>query len=283
MMRIDLLIPSRDRHDCLRRSLPSLRAVAAPLAARILVCDQSREPFAADGITVLHRPAISGLPAARNVLLAASDAEVVLFLDDDTDPAPDLLVRLAAIAARERHLLAWGPVVEARGRWTRRLHRLVHLGAFSDPRRLVAGDCDRLSRALFGCCFAVRRSAALDVGFDARRPGYALGEDLDFFLRLHAAHGRPVARFSAALRAVHRRDGHDRAGRFARGVAKGSFLRWLARRHGGGNPATLLHLGLAALAAASGRGEEPAGWLGVAAGIRKAAEASAGPSKTRAK
>jgi GT2 family glycosyltransferase len=266
---VDLLVPTRNRHECLRRSLPSWLAAIGD-AGRIILCDQSAQPFsAADAPTVqvLHRLELSGLPAARNVLLAASNAEVVVFLDDDCEIAADFVALIRQLARREPRTLAWGPVVERRGRWTRRLHRLAHLGAFHDPRRLVDGPCDRRSSALFGCCFAVRRTVAAQVGFDSRRPGYALGEDFDFFRRLAYAYGGAHARFVRELRAIHRQDGTNRADPYRRGIAKGAFLRWLARRHGQSNPATLLHLGLAVAAAASGRGQEPADWRGVLAGL----------------
>ena len=189
---------------------------------------------------------------------------MVCFLDDDTDLAGDFAVRLLALAAAEPAAAAWGPVVEVRGRWTRRLHRLLQLGVFHDPRRQCAGLRDRHSAALFGCCFAVRRACALRTGFERSLPGYALGEDLDFFLRLAPRVGGARAiRFAAALRARHRRDGADRADAAQRGQAKAAFLVRLARRHGGRNPATLVHLALALLAAASGRGDgraRRAGW-----------------------
>lgn len=260
---VDLLVPTRDRHDCLRRSLPSWRATGA----RILLCDQSPQPFAASGVTVLHRPDLAGLPAARNALLTASDAEIVVFLDDDCEIAPDFVRVVRDLARSEPAVIAWGPVVERRGRWTRRAHRLAHLGAFHDVRRLVDERSDRPTNALFGCCFAVRRAAARRVGFDARRPGYALGEDFDFFLRLRHAHPQARLRFVSGLRAIHRRDGEDRAAPFTRGLAKGAFLSWIARRHGWGNPATVAHLAVALLSAASGRGQEPADWRGVLAGL----------------
>ena len=44
---VDLLVPTRNRHDCLRRSLPSWLATGA----RIILCDQSPTPFAAAGVT----------------------------------------------------------------------------------------------------------------------------------------------------------------------------------------------------------------------------------------
>jgi len=278
--RLAFLIPSKDRHHCLALTLPRvLRAAAAapPGSCEILICDQSQAPFAAPGaVTVLHRPGLNGLPAARNLLLASCSAGVVCFLDDDTDLAGDFAVRLLALCDGEPAHAAWGPVVEARGRWTRRLHRLFQLGVFHDPRRQCAGLRDRPSAALFGCCFAVRRAPALRSGFDTRLPGYALGEDLDFFLRLGPLVGGARAiRFAACLRARHRRDGANRADPAARGQAKAAFLLRLARRHGGRNPATVLHLALALLAAASGRGDEPGAWRGVWRGLVAAPAASA--------
>ena len=265
---IDLLVPTKNRRACLERSLPSWRKAAAVGGTGIILCDQSPEAFAAPGIHVFHRPELAGLPAARNVLLHASHADVVIFLDDDCDLAPDFVRVIQRLASQEPHLLAWGPVVEQRSRWTRRLHRLAHLGAFHDPRRLVDGPCDHVTSALFGCCFAVRRLAALRVGFDARRAGYALGEDLDFFRRLAIAHpGQTIARFVRYLYAHHRQDGADRADPYRRGFAKGALLYWLARRYGRNNPATVLHFAVALLAAASGQGHEPADWRGVLAGI----------------
>ena len=263
VVRCAVLIPTRDRHACLARSLRTVLPAAGAIDAEIVVCDQSAIPFAATpAIRVLHRPDLSGLPAARNALLRATAAEVVCFLDDDTDLAPDFGLRLRELAETEPEVTAWGPVVEVRDARTRRLHRVAQHGVFRDPRRLTGRHNDRSTRALFGCCFAVRRTAALATGFDARRPGYALGEDFDFFLRLAG----PV-RFASTLRAVHRRDGGGRADPQTRGLDKAAFLIWLARRHGGPNPATLLHLLLALAAAASGKGQEPGALRGVLGGI----------------
>lgn len=261
------LIPSKNRHGPLARTLVLAARAADAAGAGLLICDQSPAPFPASGSwTVLHRPDLNGLPAARNALLAATGADMVCFLDDDTDLAADFGLVLRRLAVSEPDFASWGPVCEVRGPRTRRLHRLAQFGCFRDPRRLLARRCDRRTTALFGCCFAVRRSAALAIGgFDARRPGYALGEDLDFCFRLAAAGHR--LRFCSDLRAWHRRDGADRDDPWKRGRRKAAFLRWLAQRHGGGNPATPLHLALALAAAAAGGGQEPAGWAGVLAGL----------------
>lgn len=262
------LIPTRDRPQALALTLASVVPAAAWAGAQVLVCDQSVTPSQVPaGVRVVHRPDLSGLPAARNLLLRTSSADVVCFLDDDVDLAAQVGVQLRHLAGEEPDLLGWGPVVETRSATIRRLHRLVHLGGFRDSRRLLSGPCDRRIRALFGCCFAIRRQAALAIGFDQRRSGYALGEDLDFFRRLESAYGPKRLRFAACLHVAHRRDGHDRSGPRKRGLAKGAFLRWWASRHGQGDPATPLHLILALLAAASGQGNEAASWQGVWRGV----------------
>ncbi len=266
--RIDIVIPTKNRHDCLRRSLPSLLHAVSNSSATIIICDQSAESFNDESVIVHHCPHLTGLPAARNFLLRVSDADVVLFLDDDTDIAPDFLQQLQWLIVHEPQLLAWGPVIETRPRAIRRLHRLSQLGVFVDPRRLTSRAHNYKTTLLFGCCFAVRRLAAIAVGFDERRSGYALGEDADFFWRLYLSNRRHCcARFSSTLRAIHRRDGHDRAQPWQRGFAKGQFLQWWARRHGGENPLTIVHLMIAAVAAASGYGQEPGQWRGVVQGL----------------
>lgn len=243
-MRLAVLIPSKRRHGELRTSLATVLPMARRCAAEVVVCDQSPEPFAHPGVRVLHRPDLPGLPAARNVLLAATAAELVLFLDDDSNTAPDLGERLLALAAAaDPSVAAWGPVVETRGRDERLLHRLLFHGCLRDERRLLARRCDRPARELYGCCFAVRRAAALAVGgFDARLPGYALGEDRDFCWRLRAAGFR--LRFAHDLRAHHRAVGGQRPAL----PAILAYLRWFTARHGRGEPATLAHAALAALA-----------------------------------
>jgi glycosyltransferase involved in cell wall biosynthesis len=266
---VALLIPSKNRHDCLQRSLPSWQIAAKAANADIIICDQSLRVFSAPDVTVLHRPQLNGLPAARNELLANCQADVVIFVDDDTDIAPDLLTTVQILAQREITMMAWGPVIEVRSWWIRCAHRLVQLGVFADPRRRTHGASDQRSSLLFGCCFAVRRNVACAIGFDARRSGYALGEDADFFRRLNAPAARIASRFSRHLHATHRKDGQDRSNPWQRGVDKGAFLRWWARQHGSQNPMTILHLGLALAAAASGFGQESASWRGVLAGLRQ--------------
>ena len=63
-----IAIPTKNRHHSLRQTLASACACGVP----VYVCDQSEQAFqatAAQDVTVLHRPDIISLPAARNALL----------------------------------------------------------------------------------------------------------------------------------------------------------------------------------------------------------------------
>lgn len=237
MTTLVVCIPSKNRHAELRQSMPSVLAMAARAMAQVVVCDQSDQAFIHPGVRVLHQPWLTGLPAARNALLASVMDELVLFLDDDTDVAEDLGLRLLELADSEPHIDAWGPVIERRSSWPRRLHRLLHLGCMRDVRRLTVAACNHKTRELFGCCFAVRRQVAVACGgFDARMVGYALGEDRDFCWRLHRRGS--LMRFAAELCATHRAVGGQRPALRQRL----HYLRWFTARHGRGNPATVLHL-----------------------------------------
>ncbi|TVR16051.1 MAG: hypothetical protein EA401_02005 [Planctomycetota bacterium] len=258
-----ILIPTKNRHHCLKRTCQ----LALATGAQVTVCDQSIDAWRGiPGVEILHRPDVASLPAARNVLLQHARAPLLIFIDDDTDLASDFAVQLTRLAAQEPACSAWGPVIEVRPRRIQRLMRLGQLGVFRDPRRLTAAPSEKSTRALFGCCFAVRRTMAVTLhGFDCSRRGYSLGEDLDFFKRAHTQGFH--MRFSRRLRAYHREESSSRYDPHARGAAKARFWLWLARRHGRKNPATILHLMWIVLAGLSGYGREAGSVTGVIQGL----------------
>lgn len=108
---ISVVIATFDRREVLSRTLGALlRQQEAPPFEIVLADDGSADgtPEMAEGL--LSQGAVpyrissaenAGQAAARNRALALARAPVVLFLNDDTLPAPDLLARHAA--ARARH------------------------------------------------------------------------------------------------------------------------------------------------------------------------------------
>ena len=68
-----------------------------------------------------------------------------------------------AISLRQQQVQGWGPVIEGRGRWTRRAHRFAQLGGQRDLRRLTSRRVTLPTPVLFGCCMAFRADALRDI------------------------------------------------------------------------------------------------------------------------
>ena len=135
------------------------------------------------GARLVTHPENLGLARARNTALEQSRGEVVVFVDADAVPRPDLVARLT-LGYQDASLSGIsGQIMEpARGSLADRWR-----GHFW---RQTQGDAP-LSHAPFmvgGCC-SLRREAALAVG--AFTPGFRTnGEDVDLSVRLRQAGGR---------------------------------------------------------------------------------------------
>ena len=133
-----MVIPTRDRREILARTLHALGAQTAAGFETIVVCDGPGEHVPAGvgvGVRVLRQDH-SGAGAARNLAVDASDRPLLLFLDDDMIPEPDLVERhLArhtgdpAIEAAVLGSVRWHPEV-AGGRLIAWLERSRDRGEF---------------------------------------------------------------------------------------------------------------------------------------------------------
>lgn len=91
---ISVVIPTRDRHASLRRTVAALAAQATERSWELVVVDDgSRPPVAAGDVAGVQRTRIvrregHGPASARNAGIAAASGEIVLFTDDDTEPDP---------------------------------------------------------------------------------------------------------------------------------------------------------------------------------------------------
>ena len=151
-----------------------------------------------------------GLPAQRNALIAATDADVVVFFDDDFLAADDYL------AQTERLFSDRPDVVVATGRVL--ADGILGPGFSHDEglRLLSLAGADPQAPQLtptfnaYGCNMAIRLAPARShlIRFDERLPLYGWLEDVDYSRQL-APYGRIV--HSTALRGVHL--GTKRSGR----------------------------------------------------------------------
>ena len=100
-MRVDVVIPTRNRWPLLRAAIASVRG-QTDVDARVIVVDDAstdetpkRVAEAGDAVTLIRLEEHSERAEARNTGLAAADADYVLFLDDDDLLRPGALARLA--------------------------------------------------------------------------------------------------------------------------------------------------------------------------------------------
>lgn len=150
-----------------------------------------------------------GLPSQRNALIAASSADIIVFLDDDFLPAANYLAEV------ERLFLGVPDVTVATGHVVKDGAQGAGLELYEGLQALSADDFrgpDTIEPTFngYGCNMAIRMAPvrAHDIRFDENLPLYAWLEDLDFSRQL-AAYGTVVK--AHRLRGVHL--GTKKAGR----------------------------------------------------------------------
>jgi glycosyltransferase involved in cell wall biosynthesis len=103
-MELTVIIPTRDRVAVLRETLARLNAQARDVRCEVIVVDDGSGDGTPDvlerdadrydfPLSVIRQPEPAGPGAARNRALAAAQASVCLFIDDDSWPRPGLLSR----------------------------------------------------------------------------------------------------------------------------------------------------------------------------------------------
>jgi glycosyltransferase involved in cell wall biosynthesis len=111
-----IVIPTRDRADYVEVSLASIMAQAKELGAEVIVAIDGPDPGTAEvaeryGARWLSLPEQRGANAARNAGVAASDAPIVIFIDDDIDaPAGWLEGILRGVQANPDVEVFGGPI-----------------------------------------------------------------------------------------------------------------------------------------------------------------------------
>jgi GT2 family glycosyltransferase len=173
---VDLVIPTRNRvqplKNCITRLVPY---ISAHPECQIIVSDdgdasKTAETFLAELsiVRVVQGPR-RGPAANRNCGAAHSSGDLIVFLDDDCEPDPNLIAAYQTAAINHPDVSVFEGRISATGA----------VSSFADT-----APTNETGGYLWSCNFAIRR-ALFEVtgGFDERFPFPAV-EDVDFHLRV---------------------------------------------------------------------------------------------------
>ena len=204
-----IIVPTRGRPEYLDVALGSIVPQASAHDAELLVVDDgpdaaTRAVAERHGARYIAHPGPLGLNHARNTAIAATDAELLVFVDDDVAVRDGWLGALLAAHASEPAEVGVfaGPIhVRIEG------HRFPLCGREGWPITwLDQGDGDGDCRYAWGANLSVRRAAIDRAGrFDESLGIY--GDEEEWQDRWRAAGGR--VRYIAGAALDHRRTGDD--------------------------------------------------------------------------
>jgi O-antigen biosynthesis protein len=179
--KISVIVCTYNGARTLRQCLDGLVALDYPNFEIIVVNDGSTDetPVIAQNYPVrLINQSNKGLSAARNVGLAASDGEIIAYIDDDAFPHRYWLRYLAAAFGRSNHVGMGGPNLPPPGDG---LVAECVAAAPGNPLHVLLSD--ELAEHIPGCNMAYRKEALIAIGgFDERFR--AAGDDVDLCWRL---------------------------------------------------------------------------------------------------
>jgi len=230
---VSIVIPTRDRREALQRTLDALARQTAPAEAMevIVVADgctddtarwlrEYRPPYR---LRCVELPG-SGAAAARNAGAAAATGEILLFLDDDIEPAPGLVAAHLRSHEGSADVVAIGPCppfIPGRQDFWRVLVRRWWFDLFT----AMAEPGHRFTyRDVLTGNLSMRRTLFARVGgFDAAFGPDASHEDWELGIRLLKADAR-LTYIADAAAWHHDRTNLDRSYRRARQDGKGDVL-----------------------------------------------------------
>lgn len=187
-----VVIPSTRRPGVVAATVNSLRAQSVP-ADLIIVCvaDQADVPvdlaMTSDVEVVLSE---RGSSVQRNVAVAhvVSEPELITFLDDDAELAPDYFEKMRAFMARSTDVVLMTGLVIADGIDQGEIERQSARDLLARSR---GSQTVRDVRSAYGCNMTARGWVARSEPFDERMRLYGWQEDTDFSVRC-AKYGRVV-------------------------------------------------------------------------------------------
>jgi GT2 family glycosyltransferase len=190
---ITIVIPTYNRQKIIVETIERL----LPLGAPIVVVDQT--PAASERLGALPARLIRlpepSIPHAMNVGVDAAETDVVLFLDDDVIPSPQLIEAHTA-AHRDPDVWAVAGQILQPGEEPARVRQPA-----DDLEFRFHADESRLVTNVMAGNLSVKRERFFDVGgFDENFVGAAYRFETDFALRIAAAGGKILFEPRASIR-----------------------------------------------------------------------------------
>jgi GT2 family glycosyltransferase len=190
-LRVSVVVPTYNRCASLRRMLESLALQSLPASSfEVIVVDDGSTDGTADVLAALELPftvtpvrqANQGPAAARNRGVAQARAELIVFLDDDTVPQPDLLERHVQIHEAQPDAVVIGPMVAPSGwprpAWVRWEEEILDV----QYQAMVAGEWECTPRQLYTANASLSRTRFLaSGGFDTT---FKRAEDVELAYRM---------------------------------------------------------------------------------------------------
>lgn len=184
---VAIIVPVYNGGPGLARCLSALVAARDSARHELIVVDNGSTDGSAAiasgfGARVLHCPGPSGPGAARNVGAAATDADILVFVDADVVVSPDAVSQLAAHFHEDSGVAAvFGSYDDSphAGNFLSQYKNLLH--------HFTHQQGNREARTFWGGCGAVLKKAFDELGgFDQRRYPKPSIEDIELGFRLHA-------------------------------------------------------------------------------------------------
>jgi glycosyltransferase involved in cell wall biosynthesis len=188
---VSLVLPTHERADALRDTMPSLLAVAG-VDEIVVVDDASTDDTVAyvaslddPRVRLVRQPVRGGAPAARNRGVEETEAEWILFGEDDVRFPPDYLVALLAEAEAHGAQVVGAPWLLTFGRdpadvvAEARVAAVDHI-ALDQVTRFPA---HALRTPFLPAVSLVHRSVFERVRFDPGYRGNGFREETDFFVQ----------------------------------------------------------------------------------------------------
>jgi len=249
VLKIDFILCTRNRPNAIRMLVNSIGSLENIELAKVTVVDASDAPLNFSDfdfpnqtqLTVLH--AKPGLPSQRNFGLANTDNSIVVFLDDDVILPLNFIVETLKAFSEDEQLAGLGYIIggikyESSGKYVSKFIKLdvSNFGQVSRSGKNIWYPENTLlvekhPMWIPGCAMAYRRTAVFNLDFNSNLEkgilgGYALGEDVDFSLRLFRSGGSLKVCTKVAIE--HYKAPGERDNHLSLAKAQGAWLKYLS-------------------------------------------------------